>query len=401
MKIKSDKTNVEVDGTHGEWNYGATDLGFMFEILRSKLYSDPIKAIAREISCNARDAHREAKIPKTPIEIDLPSTLSSNHIRIRDFGPGISPDRMSNVFLKYGASTKRDSNQQTGGFGLGAKTPFAYTDTFSITTCVDRVERTYTAYIDESRVGKIALLSEKKTKKRNGTEIVIPVQKEHFAQFEKEFITATYWWDVRPKFTNSQIDLNLLLTSVDYLLNDSVMPVRNASIDKANFHAIKLEKDVEVYCDFLHRVERSYGGLTSPCYDSLSRTPVLILIDRMPYPIDGDNNKIREIYNGYRDNLMRQMFSSRDYWTKGRNQFNYNYLYADGFRRFPVQLMTPPILILPFKNGELKVSVNREKIQFSDQDFLKINELITKGVDIYNKEMNSEKMYNYIKQFRY
>ena len=45
--------------------------GLIFKILRSKMYSDPIGSICREISSNCRDAHREVKTPNRPIEIEL------------------------------------------------------------------------------------------------------------------------------------------------------------------------------------------------------------------------------------------------------------------------------------------------------------------------------------------
>ena len=86
----------------------------------------------------------------------LPNTLDWNY-RIKDFGPGISPDRMSNIFIQYTASTKRDDNVQTGGFGLGAKTPFAYSNSFVIVTVMNGIKYQYNCYIDETKVGKLAL----------------------------------------------------------------------------------------------------------------------------------------------------------------------------------------------------------------------------------------------------
>ena len=83
------------------------------------MYAYPIRTLCQEIMCNARDAHIEVGKRDLPIEVILPSEADL-HIRFRDFGPGISPDRMVGVFLLYGSSTKRDSNEQVGGFGLGA-----------------------------------------------------------------------------------------------------------------------------------------------------------------------------------------------------------------------------------------------------------------------------------------
>jgi len=131
--------------------------GFIFDLLRSKIYSDPIGSICREVTCNARDSMREAGKANIPIEITLPTYLSPM-LHIKDNGVGISPDRMENIFVKYASSTKRNDNTQTGAFGIGAKTPFAYSDTFSIVTNFNSIKYTYSAFIDETKVGKIALI---------------------------------------------------------------------------------------------------------------------------------------------------------------------------------------------------------------------------------------------------
>src|SRR5271163_3034575 len=131
MKLNETKPYYESSGDLEEHFFSIKDQGMIFDILRSKMYSNPILAICREITSNARDAHREVGKANVPIHIQLPSNLQPEY-RIKDYGPGISPDRMLNIFIKYTASTKRDDNIQTGGFGLGAKTPFAYSDQFLV-----------------------------------------------------------------------------------------------------------------------------------------------------------------------------------------------------------------------------------------------------------------------------
>jgi hypothetical protein len=177
----------------------------IFDILRSKLYSNPILAICREISCNARDAHREVGTPDIPIHIHLPN-INEPYYKVKDFGPGISPDRVSNIFIKYTASTKRQDNIQTGGFGIGCKTPFSYTDSFSITTNVDGTQYHYNCFIDETKIGKLALLHEAPTSEPNGTEIQVPVLSKNFYEFENYTEQACRHWDVKPIIKGSSIN---------------------------------------------------------------------------------------------------------------------------------------------------------------------------------------------------
>jgi hypothetical protein len=204
MKLPESEYCTESSTPLQEYFFGVSDTGLIFEILRTKIYKDPVLAIAREISCNARDAHREWSMTRNdpsiavrPVEIYLP-TMFSPYLKIKDYGPGISPDRMENIFCKYAASTKRNDNIQTGGFGLGCKTPFSYSDTFNVVTIVDSVKRVYNAFIDETRVGKVQLVSEAVCDEPNGTTIIIPSKKEDFEKFTDSVISTTAYWDVRP-----------------------------------------------------------------------------------------------------------------------------------------------------------------------------------------------------------
>jgi hypothetical protein len=204
MKINESRPNIETSGDLEEQFFSIQDQGMIFDILRNKMYSNPIQAICREISCNARDAHREVGTPELPVQITLPSNLEP-YYKVKDFGPGISPDRMSNIFIKYTASTKRNDNIQTGGFGLGAKTPFSYSDTFTIITNHNGVQYNYACFIDETKVGKLALLSQTKTSEPNGTEILIPVKPADFNSFIQSTEYVTRHWKVKPIIKGQKI----------------------------------------------------------------------------------------------------------------------------------------------------------------------------------------------------
>lgn len=197
MKLSEVKPYYESSNDLQEHFFSVQDQGMIFDILRSKMYSNPILAICREISCNARDAHREVGKENTPIQIHLPTALEP-YYTIKDFGPGISPDRMINIFIKYTASTKRNDNVQTGGFGLGAKTPFAYSDQFTVTTFHDGTKYSYACSIDETKVGKLILLDSRPTDEPNGTEISIPVKPVDFSVFRQYTEQSCRHWNVKP-----------------------------------------------------------------------------------------------------------------------------------------------------------------------------------------------------------
>ena len=107
----------------------------IFSILSQSLYKNPLEAVIRELSSNALDAHIAAGIENTvPIEINLPTALTP-YIEVIDHGVGMSGDFILNSFSSFGTSTKRDKDSKAiGGFGIGAKSPFAISTSFTITS---------------------------------------------------------------------------------------------------------------------------------------------------------------------------------------------------------------------------------------------------------------------------
>lgn len=108
-------------------------------MLSSTLYSNAFLAVIREITCNAWDAHKDKGIRDTPIQI----TLNQDELIIRDFGKGIPHDKMTRTYCVYGGTTKKEDENQTGGFGLGSKAPFAYSDYFTVVNRHEGVQRVY------------------------------------------------------------------------------------------------------------------------------------------------------------------------------------------------------------------------------------------------------------------
>ena len=101
----------------------------LMSMLSTGLYENPLRTMIQEVMFNAWDAHRMGKCQDTPIEIYL-NTKSG--LIVKDYGPGIPHDIIKPIYCVYGASTKRDDPTQTGGFGLGCKSPYAYTNSFMV-----------------------------------------------------------------------------------------------------------------------------------------------------------------------------------------------------------------------------------------------------------------------------
>jgi hypothetical protein len=200
------QTETNDDPNAREELFSVGNAGIIFSILREKMYASPVVAVIREIATNARDANREVGKSEVPIEIILPNYYD-NELIIKDNGPGISQDRMFNIFIRYGNSTKRESNNFTGAYGIGAKSIYAYADQFTIVTITSElstsgdltnIKRKYIAYIDETEAGKMRLISTEETIEPTGTSIIIPVKKDLWKDFDDAVISQTMFWNPRP-----------------------------------------------------------------------------------------------------------------------------------------------------------------------------------------------------------
>lgn len=203
--------NAQVKPAHTSGNLVASGFSIgnadvILTYLTKTIYSNPIRAVCQEIMSNARDAHREVGNHDRAITVQLPTELDPTW-SCRDYGPGISPDRMENVFTKYGNSTKRGDNLQTGGFGIGCKTPFAYSDTFTIRTISTEngknILRLYTAVKEGDTSPRLFCIGEgEETTEHTGTTISVAVKPQDFRDFATNTFTVTQFWSVRPDVKN-------------------------------------------------------------------------------------------------------------------------------------------------------------------------------------------------------
>lgn len=169
-----------------------SDIKHIMWVLSSSLYSDAIGSMIREIVSNAYDAHIESKNTEDNIIIDL----TDNILTIKDFGTGLSPEKINNVYRKFGKSTKRDNNEAIGSFGIGKYSVFAYTDMYYIETVVDNVLYKYILN-KESGIPEISLLTETILEEdtKNYTSVIIPTKRNDFQAIYNKVQEQTFLFD--------------------------------------------------------------------------------------------------------------------------------------------------------------------------------------------------------------
>lgn len=200
MKVAFAEDNVKAaHGLGASKAFAIRTNAHAFKMLSSGLYSDKIGAVLREIGCNAADAHKLAHTPALPFEVKLPNRLDPE-FWVKDWGPGLSPEDIEGLYTTYFSSSKQSSNDFTGAFGLGSKSPFSYTDSFTITSCFEGRQRTYSAYLGNDGCPAIMLLDDAPTSPEwsHGIKVTFPVKREDMNPFSVKAKQIYRWFDVMP-----------------------------------------------------------------------------------------------------------------------------------------------------------------------------------------------------------
>jgi hypothetical protein len=201
---------VSTLGNATEAMYTIKDSSKIFSILRSNIYSDKMLAVVREYSTNGWDGHILAGTPDRPLKVTLPTTLAPV-FKVRDFGVGLSEESVLNIYTTYGESTKESSNDFNGTFGLGSKSAFAYGNSFDIISFFEGTKTMYTAYLDESNIGKIRKVYSEPTTEHNGVEINVAVKNADIRQFNETARKFYQHFVPCPVFINADDTFNLFM----------------------------------------------------------------------------------------------------------------------------------------------------------------------------------------------
>lgn len=173
----------------------------------TNLYQDPKMAVIRETIANALDSHAKAGQTE-PVIVSLPTRDNCQFV-VQDFGVGMNRDDIKDVFREYGTSTKRTSNLEAGAFGLGAKSPLAIANQFTLTIVKDGEKANVLVRKSPDGINKITVLGRQPTEEVNGVTVSVPVELKDLGTFRT---TAA-------KFLKFAVPGSLL---VDYAKTESV-----------------------------------------------------------------------------------------------------------------------------------------------------------------------------------
>lgn len=183
MKLATNTHTLETGNLNVVRNCQIKQSAAAFQILSNALYSDKITAVIRELACNAYDAHRSVGLEHVPFTVRLPTHIHSELV-ISDQGPGLCEQDIYDLYTTYFSSSKTDSDEHTGCFGLGSKSPIAYTDSFTVVSRHGHTQATYTVFLNEEGVPQVTKLDQQPYVGPTGLSVRIPCQKSDTAIFQ-------------------------------------------------------------------------------------------------------------------------------------------------------------------------------------------------------------------------
>lgn len=197
MKIGMKEHTDVVSGVKDEIGISFEANAVAFYATVSGLAKDKIGYPIRELSTNAWDASRGN------FEVHLPTSLNPV-FRVRDFGTGMSADDMKNVYSRLYSSTKRSTNDQVGGWGLGSKSPYAYligdngSGSYNVTSYHEGMMRTYVLSLEAGGKPVMRMLIEAPSNEPSGMDVSFAVRREDIYSFVDRAKQILWSFNPRP-----------------------------------------------------------------------------------------------------------------------------------------------------------------------------------------------------------
>lgn len=243
MKLQESDDVIVVSSNIKSNNFVIEAGAHAFAVLSDGLYSNKIQSIIRELMCNAYDAHVMVNSDRS-IDLHLP-TKKSDIFYVRDYGPGLSEeeiigytdadgDWIPGLYVSYFRSTKQNSNKAVGAFGLGSKSPFAYSKSFSVISFQNGVVKYYQCYIDGTGVPSVAKLGEDSTTEPNGLKIEFATNSNDVNTFEEEAKAALSYFPIKINMVGAKLSI----PTVKYSVSGDGWGIRDDSSNGTSANAI-------------------------------------------------------------------------------------------------------------------------------------------------------------------
>ncbi|MFK4132472.1 hypothetical protein ACI2KR_09355 [Pseudomonas luteola] len=211
MKIEQKVNDIHLSNVNEGIVYGLENVSMAAHVLTTNIYSHHRRqeAVLRELSTNAFDSHNDAGKPLEPIHVHLP-TATEPYLLVEDFGVGLfskDVEVLIGTFFKSRSSQQANNN---GVFGVGAKSPFAYTSMFTVESVKNGTLCLYQCYKDEEDRPRMTPMLETHTDRPNGIVFNVPVEASDIGIFESEAIKLYQHTSTIPRFSGVDVTQKIL-----------------------------------------------------------------------------------------------------------------------------------------------------------------------------------------------
>lgn len=208
MKMLEEKITRATCGIESNVEFKVATNSKMMKLLSDNLYSDKATSVIRELSCNCLDSHIASGYPNKPFHVHL-ACSANPQFTIRDYGTGLSMEDMENLYCTYGASDKSDSNSLIGAMGLGSKSPFCYTESFTATSYFNGQKFVYICGKNSKGIPTLSRMLVADTDEPNGLEISFVVKSNDYHKFYESARKVYKYFPVLPVVSGYVTDLKI------------------------------------------------------------------------------------------------------------------------------------------------------------------------------------------------
>lgn len=201
--VRPGATPQNLEGTTQVFTIKAT--GKAFRTLIDGLYSNKVRAVIRELCSNAQDSHTEAGQTK-PFTVQIPTSLDPI-FSVRDYGTSINHEDLMHLYTTIFQSSREGTNDATGMLGLGSKSPFAYTDSFSVRAYQDGQRRTYLAHLATDGIPALTFVGTEPSDEPQGLEVMFAAKREDIRQFQREMQFVSMGYKIKPEVVGMSIKI--------------------------------------------------------------------------------------------------------------------------------------------------------------------------------------------------
>jgi hypothetical protein len=259
---------------------------------------------------------------------------------------------MESLYTTYGASNKNDSNDFVGCLGLGSKSPFAYTKSFTTSSYYDGQKYTYIAAIDDNGVPTLNLFNVSDTDEPNGLEISFAVKQYDFTEFSQKAIRIFHYFKMKPIIEGGVIPS----------LKDHAYSNKNIIISGDGWRVCRLANDSEHYPSTFQYIDSG----------------IVALMGNIAYPVVA-SQLVGEQKADQPEHIAK--------WNRAFGKAD-----IDSWKSFVTEILNQNLYLeLDFGIGELEMDVSREGLQYTKAVIKALREK-TQGIYLEMKEEFSKKI---------